>query len=210
MSIQERMAQLAPRERRLLGVLGMVALAFVVLGVPTALMAMESAKRSENEALRQAVQAIEGAGEALARSAAKREAVVARYRSEAPPIASWLDRLARAEELEAIESQDRAVVPHGKKYDERSTKVMFRRAGLAKLVHFMESVVKSSHPVLISKLNIRKRSSEPDSFDVEMFVSAFDRKEQEKKVTTPAPDASAVHDEETEENPDEAPELEEE
>ncbi len=189
MSLQDRLDQLAPRERQLLGVLVAIVVAFVVLGVPGALLATASSQRTENEALRDAVRSIEKAQAALAKSEEKREAILARYRTPAPELAAWLDRLARAQELEALESQDRAMVPHGKKYEERATKVLFRRAGLGKLVRFMESIEKSPYPVLISKLNIRKRGATPDSFDVEMIVSAFDRKEPAKK---PLADAEAV------------------
>ncbi len=49
------------------------------------------------------------------------------------------------------------------------------------LVKFMEKIEQSPHPVLISRLNIRKRGTEVDSYDVEMIVSAYDRKVTSKK-----------------------------
>jgi general secretion pathway protein M len=54
------------------------------------------------------------------------------------------------------------------------------------LVKFMEKIAQSGHPVSITRLNVRKRGTELDSFDVEMIVSAFDRKAEEKKKPEPA------------------------
>ncbi|HEV8247063.1 MAG TPA: hypothetical protein VGP93_14900, partial [Polyangiaceae bacterium] len=89
----------------------------------------------------------------------------------------FLAKLAGEAGLEIPESQDRQSVPHGKKFEERSTKITLRKVGMYKLVKFMEKIEQSGHPVRISALNIRKRGTEPDSYDVDMVVSAFDRKE---------------------------------
>ena len=47
----------------------------------------------------------------------------------------------------------------------------------ASIARFLESLEKSGHSIAISRLNIRKRSAEPDSYDVEIGVSAYDRVE---------------------------------
>jgi general secretion pathway protein M len=54
----------------------------------------------------------------------------------------------------------------------------------------VEKVETSGHPVTLSSLNIRKRASEPDSFDVDLVVSAFDRKAPEPKKTEAKPEGS--------------------
>jgi general secretion pathway protein M len=46
---------------------------------------------------------------------------------------------------------------------------------MASIAKFLEAIEKSGHPVAVSRLNIRKRAGEPDSYDVEVGVSAFDR-----------------------------------
>jgi hypothetical protein len=71
-------------------------------------------------------------------------------------------------------------VPHGKRFDERSQRLQLRKAGLANFARFMESVEKSQHPIVFSRLDIRKRLSELDSYDVEIIASAYDRKEAPK------------------------------
>jgi general secretion pathway protein M len=58
---------------------------------------------------------------------------------------------------------------------------------MLKLVKLMEKIETSGHAVALSSLNIHKRASEPDSFDVDMIVSAYDRKAPEpKKAEAPA------------------------
>lgn len=181
MSLRDRIDALEPRERQLLGILVIVFGVFALLLVPLGITALLGSARSSNEELRQAVNAIQAGRPAVRKAKAEREQVLERYARPAPPLAAFLDKLATKSGIEIPESQDRAEVPHGKKYEERSTKLMLRRVGMLNLVKFMESVEQSGHPITIERLNIRKRGTEVDSYDVEMIVSAYDRKEEEKK-----------------------------
>lgn len=72
-------------------------------------------------------------------------------------------------------------MPHGKKFEERQTVVRLRKSGMLPIAKFLEKIEQSGQPVAVTRLNIRKRSGEADSFDVEVGVSAFDRKEAAKK-----------------------------
>jgi general secretion pathway protein M len=60
---------------------------------------------------------------------------------------------------------------------ERSTVIHLKKAGMAPIAKFLEAIEKSGHPIAVSRLNIRKRAGEPDSYDVEVGLSAFDRSE---------------------------------
>jgi len=191
MRLSERLSRLEPRERRLLGILGAVFGAMAFLAVPIGIAASVHSRSSENEALREAITGIDDARERVAKAQAAREAVTARYASPAPPLASFLAQIAREVQIEIPESQDRQAVPHGKRYTERSTKIMLRKAGMLKLIKLMERIETSGHPLTLSALNIRKRGTEPDSFDVDMVVSAFDRKAPEPKKTDAKPADSA-------------------
>ena len=68
-------------------------------------------------------------------------------------------------------------VPHGKRYVEHGTDIHLRRTGMLPLARFLESIEKSGNPVAVTRLNIRKRSGENDSYDVEIGVSSYDRSE---------------------------------
>jgi general secretion pathway protein M len=106
-------------------------------------------------------------------------------------LGAFLDNQARQNGIEIPESQDRPVVPHGKRFEERSTRIQLRKVGLANLARFMESVEKSQFPIIFSRVDIRKRLSESDSYDVEVIASAYDRKEPLKVEGSSAAAASA-------------------
>ena len=77
---------------------------------------------------------------------------------------------------------------HGKKFEERSTKIVLQKVGMKNFSMFLEGVENAGYPVRVSSLDLRKRATEPDSYDISLTVSAYDRKEPEKK---PAEAASA-------------------
>lgn len=191
MSLRERYARLEEREKRLFGVLIALVGAALLLAPPLALLAVVHSARSENEDIRAALQAINDEQAAIAKAKASKSAVVERYSRPAPPLAAFLSKIASEAGVEIPESQDRQSVPHGKKFEERSTKITLRKVNMLKLLKFMEKIEQSGHPVRISQLNIRKRGSEPDSYDVDMLVSAFDRKEDKKAKPAAGKDAGA-------------------
>lgn len=180
MTLRERIERLEERERRLLGILVVVFAGLMLVLLPVLVRALVGSKQAENEELRSVIDEIQSSRDVLRKRAAEHERLVARYANPAPPLASLLDRFAKESALEIPESQDRAIIPHGKRYEEKSTKIVFRRVGMLNLVKFMERVEQSGHPVSISTLNIRKRGTEVDSYDVEMVVSAFERKPETK------------------------------
>jgi general secretion pathway protein M len=159
----------------------MVLVAFVLLP-PGLLFALVHSRKSEVEEIREAIQAIEDEREMVERAKAGKGALEQRYASPAPPLAAFLARLASEAGVEIPESQDRQAVPHGKRFEERSTKITLRKVGLLKLVKFLEKIEHSGHPVRLSQFDIRKRGSEPDSYDVDLVVSAYDRKAEPKSA----------------------------
>lgn len=183
--IRDRFDKLDPREKRLLGLLGIVFAAMVILGAPLLLKSSLDDKREENAELRDAIFAVKE-GRATVRSrTAQREAIQARYQNQAPPLAGLLEKAAREQNLEIPESQDRPEVPHGKKYVERSTVVRLRRTTMLQLAKMLETLEQEKMPLAINRLNIRKRGGENDSYDVEIGLSAYD-KTQPATSTVPA------------------------
>jgi general secretion pathway protein M len=137
-------------------------------------------KRAENQQLRETIDELVDSQPALAKAEAQRKNTVARYARLAPPLGAFLANQAAQNGIEVPESQERPVVPHGKRFDERSQRLVLRKVGLANLAKFMESVERSQYPIVFSRLDIRKRLSEMDSYDVEIIASAYDRKEPPK------------------------------
>ena len=176
MSLRERLQGLEERERRLLGIALLVAVVGLVLAPPVALYAILHSRRSEVESVRAAIVAIEDQADVIELAKAQKGALEQRYKKPAPQLQAFLAKLASDVGVEIPESQDRQLVPRGKRFDERSTKITLRKVGMLKLVKFLEKIEQSGHPVKVSQLDIRKRSEAPDAYDVDMIVSAFDRK----------------------------------
>ncbi len=77
--------------------------------------------------------------------------------------------------ITSAESQDLPNTPHGRRYNERTTKVKIHKIGMLALAKTLEKIEQSGYPVAITRLNLKPRSGEPDSFEVDLAVSAFDR-----------------------------------
>lgn len=187
-TLRERYDRMAPREQKLLTIFGGILGVVFLVAAPIALAATTAARKAENNSMREAMSAIAAARSELERFDAVRSKIEVRYARPAPPLAGFLEQAAAANKLQIPESQDRPVVPHGnKRYEERSTKIELQKVGMKNLSTFLETVENSGFPLRVSALSIRKRALEPDSWDVSLQISAFDRKAQEK----PKPAASA-------------------
>jgi general secretion pathway protein M len=190
-TVRERIDKLEPRERKLLSLLAMVFGAFVILALPLTIVSSVRSKRTENQELRDLISRIYESRSQVAERKAQKDAILARYAKPAPALAGFIEGAARANSLQVPESQDRPETPHGKRYTERMTVVKMRKIGMLALVMTLEKIERSGHPVAVTKLNIRPRSGEPDSYEVELGVSAFDRKP-DATHAAPAPSASSA------------------
>jgi general secretion pathway protein M len=176
------------RERRLLAMLGFAAGLLLLLGLPFALDALVRVSSAENEELRQALSDVQDARSRVRERQAKKEAIAARYARKAPSLAGYLEQTAHAQRLEVPDSTPLPDVPHGKRYVEHGTSIHLKKTGMLALSRFLESIERSSYPVAIARLDIRKRGGEEDSYDVEVGVASYDRSE---PPPAPPPTASA-------------------
>ena len=166
-----------PRDRRLASGLVLALAALLVLGLPVGLEILISSRHAAVEELRQAVSDVQDARGKLRDHQAKKDAIAARYAKKAPALAGFIEQAARKEKLEVTDSVDRPDVPLGKHFVERSTVVHLKKAGMYSIAKFLEGIERSGDAVAVSRLSVRKRTGEPDSFDVEVGVSAYDRVE---------------------------------
>jgi general secretion pathway protein M len=174
-TLRDRLDALAPREKRLLMVLAGVFGVLILAAIPFGVSALLSDAEATHSELVAAIARVETEGEAVRERQAERDALLARYDTPVPALAGYLDKAAQASGIAIPESKDPSPVAHGKKFEERFTSISLRKVGLLALVKFMERVSGGAEPISISKLNIRKRGGEPDSYDVQMTVSAFHR-----------------------------------
>lgn len=194
--------RLNPRERRLLTVLGGVLAVLVILGIPFGLEALIFSYESGNEELRTALNDVQEGRSRVRDRQAKRDSIAQRYAKKAPLLGGFIEQLAHAQKLEVTDSVDRPEIPHGKRYVERGTQAHLKKAGMLPIARFLEGVEKSGDAVSVTRLNVRKRTGEPDSYDVELAVSAFDRSEQPKpKEADKEPDKDKDKDKEKDKKP---------
>ncbi len=165
------------REQRLAQILAVVAAALLLLGLPIGLESYVASRRDGNTALRDALDNVQASRAQMRASQSKRDALASRYNRKAPELAGYLEQMARKQKLEVTDSVDRPPLPIGKRFMERSTTIHLKKSGLLALSKFMESLEQSGTPVAISRLNLRRRMGEQDSYDVELGVSAYDRNE---------------------------------
>ena len=190
MSLEDRFRQLEPRERLILAALVGVVVLFVLVIVPATVYRSLGEQADENAKIRDAIELLEQAAPVIKRKAAELDVIRDKYDPAAPPLAGLLSKEAKPAGITIPESQDLAALPHGADYDERRTKITLRQVGLLGLGRFMEGVENSRYPVSISRLDIRKLGNKPDTYNVEMVVSAFDRKVDDAPGGSDAPDES--------------------
>jgi general secretion pathway protein M len=189
MTIASRLDKLDERERKLLTVLGGVVGVILVLVVPVAIVMSLNTKRSENDEFRAVLTAIDDARATIDERKARREAVLAKYAEPTPPLAGFIEQAAKAHDISAADTQDKPETPHGKHYVERQTVVKMHKLGMKGFVDMLQQIESSGHPVAVTRLNIKPRPNEPDQYEIELGVSAYDRKNEKGEVK---PAASAA------------------
>lgn len=184
--VREWFDKLAPRERRMMGILVIALSLFLLFLIPLGVSLALGSRREANHSLREAIHTIKNARDDVQRRQAKREAIVARYANRAPALAGVMEKSARDNKLDLLETSDRPEVPHGKRYNERTTVGRLRKTTMLQLAKMLEQIEQQQMPISVSRLNIRRRGGEHDSYDVELGVSAFDRTEPTKEATPAA------------------------
>ena len=187
--VREWFDKLAPRERRMMGLLMAVMTLFLLFLIPLGVSLALGSRREANRSLRDAIHSVKNARDEVQKRQAKRDAVVARYANRAPALNGLMEKAARDNKLDLLETTDRPDVPHGKRYNERTTVGRLRKTTMLQLAKMLEQLEQQRMPISVSRLNIRRRGGEHDSYDVELGVSAFDRSETTKEPT-PAPTSS--------------------
>ena len=177
---------LNPREQRMASIAVVVVGIMLLLAIPVGLQTLVSSRRTENDDLRNALVSVNDARAQIHERQERKASIALRYGKKAPQLAGFLEQSASAQKLQVTDSVDRPDVPHGKRYVERNTVIHLKKSGMAAIAKFLEAIEKSGYPVSVSRLNIRKRAGEPDSYDVEVGVSAYDRVEPSTpSATTP-------------------------
>ena len=174
MTIGDQLSNMSPREQRLLTLLGIIFGALLILGGPVYIYMDVAETRDQNEQIRKLLRQMDKASALLAKRRSERSALDLRYARPAPPLGTFIEAAAGEYGLEVEGSNDRPDVD-GATHVQRSTVVKMRKVNLKPLVKMLENIERSGHPVSVELLVIKKRAS-PDQYDVQIGVSAFDKK----------------------------------
>jgi hypothetical protein len=167
--------QINARERKLLGVIAFAAALLALLAIPVGLDLFIRSEQADNDDLRSALSDVQEARGRVRDRKAKADAIAQRYAQKPPALAGYLEQTARQEKLEVTESTPLPDVPHGKRYTEHGTDIHLKKTGMLPAVRFLEAIEQSGYPLAVTRLNLRKRSGENDSFDFEVGVSSYER-----------------------------------
>ncbi|HVH44233.1 MAG TPA: hypothetical protein VM925_17900 [Labilithrix sp.] len=180
---------LNPREQRVATIAVLVLAGVLLLAIPVGLSSLVSSRRADNDELKETLATVNGARGKIRERQDRKNSIVTRYQKKAPQLGGFLEQHASATKVQLADSQDRSDVNHGKQYVERHTVVHLKNTGMGPIAQFLEAIENSGYPVSVTRLSIRKRAGEADSYGpVEIGVSAFDRN---APASAPSPAASA-------------------
>lgn len=168
--------KLQPREQKMLTGAVFVLAAMLILGIPVGLSMLVSSRTAANEELKEALTSVNQARGKIKERQEKKSSIANRYAKKTPQLGGFIETTAATAKVAIADSVDRPDTAHGKQYNERQTVVHLKNTGLAPIVKFLELLEQSNYPVSVTRLNIRKRSAEADSYGpIEVGVSAYDR-----------------------------------
>jgi hypothetical protein len=161
------------RERKLVTLLGGVALALFVL-LPLYLMnaAIEDLEQ-ENNAIVEVLRDLDRARPALRQKDLERQAAMKLYESSAPSLGSFLEQMASDQGLMVREVTDQPEKDLGD-YRRRHVRVTLPNVGLVEVVHMMAAISNSQYPVAIERVHIDHFRT-GNQFNVQLGIVAFDR-----------------------------------
>lgn len=181
MNTMAPLGRLDPRERKLIFALAGAVGVVVFLFGPLWLAKTKWDIQDRNEEVRDLMAQIVEARPRLAIRRAETDALLLRYAKPLPSLSGIIEAAAKDQGLTVSEAQPRPDIPQGKKYVEKATSVKLHRVGLAPLVKMLETLEKSTYPLSVSRLKIRPRAGEANSYEVELTVSGFEKKPEAEK-----------------------------
>ncbi len=179
----------APRERRLVGILGGTVLAVLVVVVALLTAQTVAEIKETNEAAREALAAIAKHRDEFLEAKGRMLAQEVRIGSEQPQLAADLDAAASEAGIQIPENVPRASVPAGRRFLEHSVDVTLRQVDLLSLSKFLSKLETGRRLIVISRMNIKRVFGEGEKLNVWMTATTYEKVADTKRkpATTPAP-----------------------
>ncbi len=173
--VKASFARMSGRDRAMLGLLGVVALALVVGGFAYAISPGLEEIEQENAGMRKALRAIHRKRDLFM---ARRQAIqrVESRMSESPlDLNAHVEQAANAAGVTIAES-DAAAPVVGDRYVERSVNIKVKKVNVVQLQKLLEALESApAHIVQVRGLSVNTRWNQNDVLDLDITVSTFDR-----------------------------------
>lgn len=193
-SVGQRFRSLSTREQVLVNAMLGTAVVLVLVLAVVLMQRKVNALERRVEANDQVLTDLATGGQEYLEQRREREREEARFDKELPPLPGLLERLAGESGIEIPESRERPDDPIGKKWIRKSVEVRLRRVGLKAFTDFMVKIENENRriPIAITHLTVKRRAAEPDSYDVEITVSAYQKAKLSKKKKSEPEKASST------------------
>jgi type II secretory pathway component PulM len=175
-TVRGAFAGLSPREKRLLIALSAVFVTLLFLGFWMWSKRRLDAIDNERADMVEALRFIQRSRPRIAARNQRRDAMLARYRTRAPALTSYVEEQAHAANVQVAEAQDRPPTPAGPRFTQRSVSIRLRQVSLEALADFFERIDAAAFPVAISSVRIRRRFGEANKYDIDdLVITTWDR-----------------------------------
>ncbi|MFT5355173.1 MAG: hypothetical protein ACI9KE_002389 [Polyangiales bacterium] len=132
---------------------------------------------TENEGISAVLRDIAHARPQLAQREAEREASMARYRTAAPPLGSFMEARASEQELNLREVNEQPAKIVGE-FRRRNTRATLPNVGLRPVVKMLTSIVNSRYPVALERLEFEHFRA-GDTYNVQVGIVTYSREDEE-------------------------------
>lgn len=171
--IRQRWEDLAPRERKLLNLLGLTAVVGVFLFVAVIVRSGLAELDAKNGAARAALRALdENRDDLLAKKGRTDVDLGLAQLSES--LRTYTDNIAGEVGIQITESAEKPAVPRGK-FQERSVDLKLRGVDLEQLGNFLRQIETRSPGVVTQRLYIKPYFNQHEKLDVEVTVAVYER-----------------------------------
>lgn len=172
-SLRAQWEALTEREKRLVRILGGVAILLVVM-LPVYLLSSAIGElEAQNEEIAAVLSEIDRADERLAQREAERQAAEARYAQRAPELGTFLEGRASARQMTISSVTNQPEVQEGS-YRKRHVRASFPATTLRQAVRLMTDIESAPYPVAIERVHV-EHFQEGDHYNLELGVITFDR-----------------------------------
>jgi type II secretory pathway component PulM len=191
--LRDSWERLGARERRLLSLLGVVAVLVAVLYVGFMIQDGLASLERHNDDTRAVLATLESRREELIEAKSKQNEVVAMIGEEATALPSYLEKVGSELGVQIRAQQEKPTVTKGK-FHEHSTEITLFDITLDQLARFLRNIETQSPVVVTTKLVVKRSSLQKEKLDrVQITVATYarpPRRAAERPAAPPAGEAS--------------------